>query len=189
MVAQGVGADRADLIGTHPYVPGATLEAAKRVTCENSPFSSIPHRPGTYALIMRLVSSTEMQVGKLGAFHCPAGWYTYVGSALGPGGLMARLARHRQRHKRLHWHIDYLLPVVELTEIWWMASSDRWECVWAQALGRVPGASVCLPGFGSSDCRCSTHLLYFVHRPSAFNFTSQLEGQTALYRTILAQHF
>ena len=143
------------------------------------PFSSIPSRPGSYVLIMRLHAPAELQVGKLGSLHCPAGWYTYVGSALGPGGLAARLARHRRREKRLHWHIDYLLALSQLTEIWWAVSSERWECTWAESLGRLPGAKVLFPGFGSSDCRCRAHLLYFARRPSLSSLAAKLEGPCA----------
>jgi len=128
--------------------------------------SLVPSAPGTYVLVMRLCPSTEVRVGRLGVFRFPAGWYLYVGSALGLGGLAARLKRHLLRRKRLHWHIDHLLVVAELVEIWWRASPERQECAWARVLGRLPGASVPVPGFGASDCRCPAHLLYFAHRPS-----------------------
>ena len=151
------------------------------------PFSSIPSRPGTYVLIMRLDRSPRLQVGKLGSLHSPVGWYTYVGSALGPGGLAARLARHRQREKGLHWHIDYLLAASDLTEIWWAVSPKRWECAWAEWLSQMPGATVPLPGFGASDCRCPAHLLRFAHRPSASGLAAQLEEPPSLCCTVLAR--
>ena len=69
---------------------------------------------GTYALVLHLECTEEITVGKLGMFTFPAGYYLYVGSALGPGGLEARLARHRRRGKKLRWHIDYLLEHAQL---------------------------------------------------------------------------
>jgi Uri superfamily endonuclease len=33
-------------------------------------------------------------------------------------------------------------------------------------VGRMPGASIPLPGFGSSDCECDTHLFRFEAIPS-----------------------
>lgn len=161
-------------------------ERLRGMKANSIPFSLIPPRPGTYVLIVHLAFPTELRVGKLGAFHCPAGWYAYVGSARGPGGLAARLTRHQQRHKRLHWHIDYLLAVSELTEIWWVVSPERRECAWAEALSRLAGATVPLPGFGASDCYCISHLLRFAHRPSSLALTSQLEGRCALCLTVLA---
>lgn len=150
------------------------------------PPSSIPSGPGTYVLIMRLASAADIQVGKLGTFHCPAGWYAYVGSALGSGGLAARLTRHRQRNKRGHWHIDYLLAVAELMEAWWAVSLERQECAWARSLLRQPATTVPVPCFGASDCHCPAHLLYFDHRPSPSSLAAQLEGQCAGCYTLLA---
>jgi len=57
-------------------------------------------RPGTYALVLRLARATTIHVGALGAVDFAPGWYVYVGSALGPGGLAARVNRHLSRSKR-----------------------------------------------------------------------------------------
>ena len=46
--------------------------------------------PGTYALLLKLDKQEKITVGKLCTFDFPAGYYLYVGSALGPGGLQAR---------------------------------------------------------------------------------------------------
>ena len=48
---------------------------------------------GIYALVLHLEHREEITVGKLGTVTFPAGYYLYVGSALGPGGLEARLAQ------------------------------------------------------------------------------------------------
>jgi Uri superfamily endonuclease len=152
---------------------------------EGIPFPRIPRQPGTYVLIMRLASPTEVEVGKLGSFDCAAGWYAYVGSARASGGLAGRLNRHRQRSKRLHWHIDYLLAASGLTEIWWAVSPERWECGWAEALSRLAGTTMPVPGFGASDCHCPTHLLRFVHRPSLSALSAQLERRCAVRLTVL----
>jgi len=36
------------------------------------------------------------------------GYYIYIGSAFGPGGVRARMLRHLRADKPKHWHIDYL---------------------------------------------------------------------------------
>jgi len=55
--------------------------------------------PGTYLLLLRLEEDREIEIGRLGSLFFPRGYYLYVGSAMGPGGLVARLARHSQRGK------------------------------------------------------------------------------------------
>jgi len=68
--------------------------------------------PGTYALILHLSKKLErIEIGKLGRFAFDAGFYVYVGSAFGPGGLKARLQRHLRTDKPLHWHIDLLSAI------------------------------------------------------------------------------
>jgi len=126
---------------------------------------NIPAEKGTYLLLSRLQEDTNVAVGRLGTFLLPAGWYAYAGSALGPGGLRARLSRHHRSSKRVHWHIDYLLARAILDTIWLVEFPVRLECAWAAAVRRQPGAHVPVPGFGASDCRCPAHLTYFAHRP------------------------
>ena len=133
-----------------------------------------PPQPGSYVLILHLAQPATIGVGKLGAFEFPAGWYAYAGSALGPGGLAARLAHHRRRGKTLHWHIDYLLGHIELVEIWWAVDVKRKECVWASALRAVPGARVPVANFGASDCRCLAHLVHLQQRPVFSHFARAL---------------
>ena len=143
--------------------------------------------PGTYALLLKLDKQERITIGKLGTFNFPAGYYLYVGSALGPGGLRARLARHRRdsenspgpsssrRGKKLYWHIDYLLQRAQLVEVWNVASEERLECKWSEVARRLPGAQVLVQGFGSSDCRCPAHLIYFSTRPNREQFQRALQ--------------
>jgi Uri superfamily endonuclease len=106
-------------------------------------------------------------VGALGALAFPAGWYLYLGSAHGPGGLAARLARHRRRgDKRFHWHIDYLRAVTVLVQVWSDDGASQ-ECRWAAAAAALPGANIVAPRFGASDCRCPAHLYHYARQPEA----------------------
>jgi len=116
--------------------------------------------PGTYALLLQLESGANVTVGRLGTMFFPAGYYVYVGSALGPGGLAARLQRHLRAKKRLFWHIDHLLT--QACIVTWLVddSGRRLECAWARALVSTLGVQVAVPRFGASDCRCATHLAY-----------------------------
>jgi len=134
----------------------------------------IPPEPGSYILILHLAQPTTITIGKLGTFEFPAGWYAYTGSALGPGGLAARLAYHHRREKSFQWHIDYLLAQAELVEMWWAIDNKRRECIWASALRSIPSARVPVPNFGASDCRCLTHLIHFTQQPVFAHFSRAL---------------
>ena len=94
-------------------------------------------------------------MGKLGCVTLPAGGYLYVGSAM--GGLEGRVLRHTRAcgNGRRHWHIDYVLAKARLESAWLLPSEERLECALAQTLSRY--SAVVRSGFGSSDCRCTTH--------------------------------
>jgi Uri superfamily endonuclease len=142
---------------------------------------------GTYILVLQMTRKTEVTIGRLGTFIFRSGYYLYVGSAGGPGGLEARLARHLRKEKPLRWHIDYLLREASLVEIWKAPSTEKLECRWTQALLRMPGARTLAYGFGSSDCNCPSHLIYFPSRPLFQDFSSQLGAlgpQLSLHREI-----
>jgi len=122
--------------------------------------------PGTYALILHLSNKLgQIEIGKLGHFAFDAGFYVYVGSAFGPGGLKARLRRHLRTDKPLHWHIDYLRPHAELVEMWIFENPENQECRWGATLSNMKGASIPVTGMGSSDCPCKSHLVYFPTKP------------------------
>lgn len=129
-----------------------------------------PRTGGTYMLGIVFRESQRIVVGRLGERKFLAGFYLYVGSAL--GGLRGRINRHMRAKKLLHWHIDYLTVLNPVTSIWWAVSDERMECTWAKRVAQLPGASVPLPGFGASDCRCETHLVRLPGMPSASDMDS-----------------
>ncbi len=115
---------------------------------------------GTYLLIMEISAPVSLVIGKLGKIDFTPGWYGYVGSAFGAGGLQGRLAHHLRTEKKLHWHIDYLRQAATIQEIWYVASSTVYEHQWAQLLATTPQIRVPVQRFGASDCHCSAHLFY-----------------------------
>ncbi len=119
-----------------------------------------PAEPGSYLLWFELSEALAISVGRLGVVSLDSGHYVYAGSALGPGGLQARLRHHSGRSARPHWHIDYLSALEPPVDIFFAVGPERLECVWAQRLHRA-GAAWAASGFGSSDCRsgCGAHLL------------------------------
>lgn len=120
---------------------------------------SEPHIPpgkGTYILTLEVLESVTVRVGAIGDRLFVPGRYLYVGSALGPGGLKARLGRHFSREKKCRWHIDYLVANAEIRGAYYRDDGVRLECAWARWLGRHAEAPVA--GLGASDCSCSSHL-------------------------------
>ncbi len=131
---------------------------------------------GTYLLILRLDRDVVgLPVGKLGALDFPAGYYLYIGSAFGSGGLPARLAYHAKRWKtRRHWHIDYLREHGELEEAWIIACPVRLEHAWVSALSAAPDVQPVAPGFGASDSPYTSHLFFSPVRPSPHTLAGTL---------------
>jgi hypothetical protein len=77
-----------------------------------------PSAPGAYVLLIGLAAPVEVALsGKPGATLC-AGRYLYCGSAKGPGGIRARLARHMNIEKSIRWHVDRLTKVGTVIGAW-----------------------------------------------------------------------
>lgn len=96
-------------------------------------------------------------IGKLGCFHFSKGYYVYVGSA--KRNIQARVNRHIQMDKKKRWHIDYLRPYLQIVDIQ-TYPGDEGECKLFQRLLQENAGSMPIKGFGSSDCRCFSHLFY-----------------------------
>jgi len=110
---------------------------------------------GTYLLVMALRKDASILVGKHGFVHFQKGCYVYVGSAL--NGLDQRIQRHLRKQKKIHWHIDYLLPFTEFVDIFYKENTQRDECTIAQEFEKN---FTNIPGFGCSDCSCESHLFH-----------------------------
>jgi Uri superfamily endonuclease len=104
----------------------------------------------------------------LGVYDLIPGFYAYVGSALGTGGLRARIGHHLESTAVPHWHIDYLLQCAVPTEVWFTMADRKLEHQWAEVLDNAPGFRVAIQRFGSSDYHRSrtSHLFYSKRRPS-----------------------
>ena len=146
---------------------------------------AIPSAAGTYALLLFCRHARTADIGKLGAHPIPRGWYVYVGSAFGPGGLRARCLHHLRPVRRLHWHIDYLKSAASLQSIWFTPDPVRREHQWAATIQEMKGADMPVPGFGSSDCLCQTHLMHFPTRPSFSIFQRQALGRVPAHGPIM----
>ena len=142
----------------------------------------LQNAPGTYALVMRLPAARRLPIGRRREIHFfESGWYIYVGSAKGPGGIKSRTDRHltlhRENAKPLIWNIDDLREAVVIEEIWFSYDEASLEHEWSQAIMKHFRAEVPVKRFGSKDCKakCPAHLFRLAKRPvaaalrSAFN--------------------
>lgn len=115
---------------------------------------------GTYIIELRLENPATIRIGRLGEFSFQPGYYYYVGSAFGPGGVAARCKHHLSISPRPRWHLDYLRRLAEVRRIFFNTSDDHLEHHWAQAFDRQGKTRHPAHGFGASDCDCSSHLFY-----------------------------
>lgn len=110
---------------------------------------------GAYILILYLSSAKNLLIGKLGYLHFRSGYYLYVGSAT--KNLAQRISRHMRHNKKLFWHIDYFINHAQVNKAIPIRSSTAIECDLARTLQKISSWEI--PGFGSSDCSCGSHLL------------------------------
>ena len=113
--------------------------------------------------------SEKLDIGHLHNMHkYRKGYYVYIGSAM--NSLVPRLNRHLSDEKKMHWHIDYLLksPDCHIRDILFNISDKKIECDLAEIISK-DGEEI--PGFGCSDCSCSSHLIYFKRKRDALAST------------------
>ena len=115
----------------------------------------LPAVPGAYILLVELTEEVVVRLPRHPPAILAAGRYLYCGSARGPGGIKARVARHLRRDKAIRWHVDQLTVAGTARGAWPFPGGD--ECALAAGLAALPAP---IPGFGSSDCStCRSHLL------------------------------
>jgi sugar fermentation stimulation protein A len=131
-----------------------TLGRARPVTIPWGLVEREAHDRGSYIVIVQLKRDRRLEVGGMGEIKFKKGYYCYVGSAR--ANLSKRIERHRRLRKSLFWHIDYLRAEAEMRAAIPIRASEELECEIAAAMRKIAGWTV--PGFGSSDCRCVSHL-------------------------------
>jgi Uri superfamily endonuclease len=122
----------------------------------------VPRDKGGYILLLKLKKNTKVMLGKR-EVYLKEGYYAYIGSAMGYGGLNARIRRHIRKEKKLRWHIDRLtaLDYVDFIAVFYTKEllENNFEHKVSECLLRK-GANY-IKGFGSSDDRKSvSHLFY-----------------------------
>jgi sugar fermentation stimulation protein A len=116
---------------------------------------------GSYIVILRLQRDRKISIGSLGEIRFRKGYYLYIGSA--KTNLTQRIDRHRRPANKYHWHIDYLRAAADFHVALPVRASEDLECEIAAAVGNLAEWEV--PAFGSSDCRCLSHLFGMTEDP------------------------
>ncbi|MEN2975034.1 MAG: GIY-YIG nuclease family protein [Candidatus Caldarchaeales archaeon] len=111
---------------------------------------------GVYILVLDIARRVKIRIGSLGEVFFIPGRYIYVGS--GQNNVEKRIMRHFRKYKKIRWHIDYLLSSdsCKIIRAFIYPLDKEYECrisSLALALGGIP-----IKRFGSSDCRCISHL-------------------------------
>ncbi len=127
---------------------------------------------GSYILIVHLGRNMSIRVGALGEIDLKAGYYAYTGSAL--NSLENRINRHLKKDKKIFWHIDYLLRFGEVIRVWIVVSDQRKECMTASYYN---SKTFPIERFGSSDCKCASHLFYYQDREQLEKIAEELGYQ------------
>ncbi len=142
---------------------GRSTVASPDVPVDLTAAAAVLEDSGAYLLIIKVSGQTRFAAGSLGEILLMPGWYVYAGS--GRKNLSARIARHRRRRKKLHWHIDHLLACVRPADITGLPIRSRHdlECALAREVATL--AEEAVPGFGCSDCGCRSHLFRFTRDP------------------------
>ena len=138
-----------------------TLAGSRQIKIPWSLVDKEAHDTGSYIFIIRLKRDRKLLIGGLGEVRFRKGYYLYVGSAR--ENLAKRLERHKRIIKNQHWHIDYLRGAAQYHAALPVRASDDLECEIASALGKITEWSI--PGFGSSDCDCRSHLFAMTEDP------------------------
>ena len=133
----------------------ARLKAAQRRPAFHIDAGRLPAGSGAYVLLIELKAEVTINLPRRRETVLAAGRYLDCGSAKGPGGIKARVARHMRRDKIVRWHVDQLTTAGQVVGTWVFPGGT--ECALVQCL---TGLSFPFGGFGSSDCRtCPSHLL------------------------------
>src|SRR5439155_16582715 len=114
---------------TRTFSSGAEFAMGTNVMTSKQSFHclDLTDEKGTYILIALVLQMKRLKVGRLGTYDIIPGFYAYVGSAFGPGGLRARIYHHLESVAESHWHIEYLLGHAEPVEVWYVLSGRKLE--------------------------------------------------------------
>ncbi len=126
----------------------------KSVEIPYEKLKSLNLNTGSYITLYRLFENEKIKIGKNKVLNFSPGFHLYTGSAM--NSLWARTERHKKNVKNKKWHVDFLHPPMKHVKTYTFNALDI-ECSLAQNLQKIFEP---VPYFGSSDCKCPSHLFY-----------------------------
>lgn len=104
---------------------------------------------GVYLLIVRVPKETAVETRRK-MFGLNHGYYVYVGSARGGGGVFSRVKRYFDKPIKKFWHVDYLLvkPGVSIEAVCFKCTEGDYESRYAGEFRKICYG---VRGFGCSD--------------------------------------
>ncbi len=140
---------------------GSLQGAPKALTIPWEVITTHAKDEGCYLMVYELAEDKKIKIGSLGELDFKKGYYLYVGSA--KKNLQKRMARHRKKRKKLHWHLDYFSAHASSASAFAIATQGDLECTLAETFKKLASSEI--PKFGSSDCSCPSHFFYFQSNP------------------------
>jgi len=116
---------------------------------------------GSYLIILYNSNEKKIETGRLGFLEFRKGYYIYTGS--GMNNVFKRIARHKKKGTKKHWHIDYIKEQMKIIADIPIVKDYNIECQLSEWLNNSDGKPI--DNFGSSDCDCASHLFYFKNNP------------------------
>ena len=156
---------------------------ANNYSCNTAELPDLPAERGTYLIESYCPDNSQVLVGARGKINLIKGYYYYVGSAFGPGGLHSRLRHHLLPTKKPHWHLDYIKPHLCIRGVFYSIEPQHLEHQWAQSLLNISRISAPFPGLGATDCTCISHFFY-ANRPLPQNHIFQIFQSPVSYLTV-----
>ena len=144
-------------------------------------------QPGTYAIIFKNNCKKHIQIGHRHQIKIEPGYFIYIGSACGKGGVRARVLRHYRKIKRNHWHIDYLRKHMNPVTVWYTHDINRLEHKWACSFNKMSNITA-IPRLGCSDCKCYSHLFYSSNMPDINRFRKTVDCEINAWSAIVAEY-
>lgn len=124
----------------------------------DSVIDQVSRAKGAYILLIKVENDLMLEIKSLKNPHVEKGTYLYCGSANGPGGIGARVARYLKRDKKPHWHVDRLTIAFGVRAF--CVFEGQSECALVEHLRSFPKMAQPIKTFGSSDCEnCFSHLV------------------------------
>lgn len=116
---------------------------------------------GVYYIVLRNDKDQIIECGSLGTIEFKKGFYVYSGS--GKNNLFKRIEHHKKKKKKKHYHMDYITTKMKIIADIPIVTNEYQECDLSNMLLENSGKPV--KSFGSTDCKCFSHLHYFHENP------------------------